>query len=94
MNNKGRQTMDWNAYLALKKERAMESIQRIVIELETEADPSTLLDAAIEFGQRLAEEHGGRFVDDCAWVDEGFDPAEVMAVLIDTHNKEGNDNDK
>ena len=42
--------------------------QRIVIELTTDADPSQLLDEAIEFGQRLVEEHGGEFDDGDACV--------------------------
>ena len=45
--------------------------QRIVIEIATDADPSQLLDAALEFGQELVAEHGGEFDDDNgAWVQE------------------------
>jgi len=48
--------------------------QRIVIEIATDADPSVLLDAALEFGKELAEEHGGEFDDDNgAWVQEASD---------------------
>ena len=35
--------------------------QRIVIEIVTDAAPSQLLDAALEFGKEIAKEHGGKF---------------------------------
>jgi len=45
--------------------------QRIVIELNTDACPSELLGAALEFGKALVEEHGGEFDDDDgAWVED------------------------
>ena len=37
---------------------------KITVQIETEADPSDLLDAAQEFGEQLAEEHGGTFLDE------------------------------
>jgi hypothetical protein len=44
--------------------------QRITIEITTDADPSQLLDAALEFGKGIVEEHGGKFDDDNgAWVE-------------------------
>ena len=44
--------------------------QRIVIEIATDADPSQLLDAALEFGKEIIAEHGGKFDDDNgAWVE-------------------------
>ena len=46
------------------------STQIITLEVKTDADPSTLLDLAIEFGEQVASEFDGSFDENTVCVEE------------------------
>lgn len=52
-------------------------MHKIVIFVNTPADPSTLLDEALEFAEKLTEDHGGSFDEDEVWI-EDVETAEVL----------------